>query len=197
MKVYLYDILDNERIIELKVSSFVSNNLRAEIIDIYCSETDLNHILNKENKTIGLEFLDGNKVKCELLAVKDNTLSFKLNQEELSFKRKYARVNIDDSFNITIKPKFKKATVKGLDISFGGMKIDTDIKLDIGTEIVIELNTIFNTFYFDGKIVNIESSTKNNHYGVMFTEAKLRETQSDALYNYILNWANKQTTIHI
>lgn len=195
MKIKVVDIDTKEELLDVVVEQFVGSFIDGTIEDEGFEGVEG---LRKLDAIYGLNlgfYLDGNLEPCVIN--KFDVISRKIEiqiptSSEAGYKRKYMRVKIKDDFMIKVKPAFNQFKVTGLDISFGGMLIETRYFFPVGAEIVIELRTIFNKFYFDAKIVNAREVKKGTwHYGVMITETNLRQTQSDALYDYILTWKKK------
>lgn len=195
MTIKVINIDTNEELIEVLVEQFVGGMVQGQIQgDEFTGVDGLRKLDNIYGLNLGF-YLDNSLEKCVINKFDVITGKIELQiptSSEANYKRKYMRVKIHDEFTIKVKPAFNQFKVTGLDISFGGMLIEARYFLPEGANVVIELKTVFNKFYFDAKVVNSREVSKGVwRYGLMITEKNLRQTQSDALYDYILTWKKK------
>lgn len=191
MRIYLYDLVNHNRLLEFRLVSFTGSTLTAQLTENYIAgendnPMDLGFLAKYD---IGMDFSDGsNNGRCNILRYNQKTgrAMFEIKVEELKNRRKYLRVPVMEEFELTItKPSIRHLSILMLDISYGGFKFRTLRNLEDGQDITLEIPTATNTIHLDGRIVDKQKSGTEYVYRVIFQDIELNGSLGNELYTFI------------
>jgi c-di-GMP-binding flagellar brake protein YcgR len=106
-------------------------------------------------------------------------------------RRKSPRVPVEVDFQLWRHKKVKKKAKGSIkDISLDGMRVETDLSLPIGSDIVFSLDLPAELkFNLNGKIIWQKKEDKTYIYGIKFSELNI--TEKPKLYNFVLATLSK------
>jgi len=106
-------------------------------------------------------------------------------------RRKSPRAPVEVNFQLWKNKKVKKKARGSIkDISLDGMRVETDLSLPMGSDIVFSLDLPAELkFNLAGKIVWQKKEEKKYMYGIRFSELNI--TEKPKLYNFVLATLSK------